>query len=266
MAAKATSEGMKNPLNGWQVERTAIRTIGHDLQRPECILAERDGTLWSADARGGVMRIAPDGSQRLIAQQIDSRFTSAGGTAASYVLEGTLPNGRAFARNGDVLIANFGTDAIEVMTRAGASRTLCREIDGVPLGKANFILRDSTDRIWFTVTTRARPWTRSINEKLSDGYVGLIDARGVRSVADGFAFDAVGNLWMTYVLSDRIAALTPDGEEMILFDDGDVEKVRAFDRHFFAGTVTPEIMMTLGGTLAPWTASVTFVHWSEQHA
>ena len=341
---------MKNPLKGWQVERTAIRTIGHDLQRPECVLAERDGTLWSADARGGVMRITPDGSQRLVAQQIDTHFTSAGGTAASYILEGTLPNGLAFARNGDILIANFGTDAIEVMTRAGASRTLYREIDGVPLGKANFILRDSRDRIWFTVTTRAHPWTRSINEKLADGYVGLIDARGVRIVADGFvgtnecrldaneewlyvvesnarrisrlrvqsdgtlngrevygprelqgipdgfAFDAVGNLWMAYVLSDRIAALTPDGEEMILFDDGDAEKVRAFDRHFFAGTVTPEIMMTLGGTLAPWTASLTFggpdlrtvyvgslrgttipyfrspvaglpmVHWSEQHA
>jgi gluconolactonase len=40
-------------------------TIAHP---PECILAERDGTLWTADARGGVMRIDADGSQRLIAQ------------------------------------------------------------------------------------------------------------------------------------------------------------------------------------------------------
>ena len=57
-----------NPLAGWSVDRTSIRNIGRDLQRPECILAERDGTLWSADARGGVMRILPDGSQQLIAQ------------------------------------------------------------------------------------------------------------------------------------------------------------------------------------------------------
>ena len=42
-----------NPLQDWQVDRESIRTIGRDLQRPECILAERDGTLWSADARGG---------------------------------------------------------------------------------------------------------------------------------------------------------------------------------------------------------------------
>ena len=49
-----------NPLVGWQVDPASIRRVGTDLQRPECILAERDGTLWSADARGGVMRIAPD--------------------------------------------------------------------------------------------------------------------------------------------------------------------------------------------------------------
>jgi len=301
---------MRNPLKGWQVDRTAIRTIGHGLQRPECILAERDGTLWSADARGGVMRIAADGGQRLIAQQVDTRFTSAGGTAASYILEGTLPNGLAFARNGDILIANFGTDAIEVMTRAGASRTLYREIDGVPLGKSNFILRDSQDRIWFTVTTRAQPWTRSINEKLPDGYLGLIDARGIRIVADGFVgtnecrLDA-SEEWLYVVESNarRISRLRvlPDGtlNGREIYGPSELQGIPdgcAFDRHFHAGTVTPEIMMTLGGTLAPWTASVTFggadlctvyvgslrgttipyfrapvpglpmVHWNEQHA
>ena len=37
-----------NPLIGWTVDRSLIRTIGTGLQRPECILAERDGTLWSS--------------------------------------------------------------------------------------------------------------------------------------------------------------------------------------------------------------------------
>jgi gluconolactonase len=51
-----------------------IGRIGHELQRPECILAERDGTVWAADARGGGcvagttgkrvtrLRVRPDGS------------------------------------------------------------------------------------------------------------------------------------------------------------------------------------------------------------
>ena len=174
-----------NPLRGWQVDRNSIRTIGRDLQRPECILAEPDGTLWSADARGGVMRIASDGTQRLIAQSVDTHFQESN-LADKYILKGTLPNGLAFDRNGDILIANFGTNAVERMTRDGRSRTLYTEIDGQPLGKTNFILRDSRDRLWLTVTTRLEPWTRSVTERTDDGYVALIDERGIRIVADGF--------------------------------------------------------------------------------
>jgi gluconolactonase len=303
-----------NPLADWRLDRAQLRTVGRDLQRPECILAQRDGTLWSADARGGVMRINPDGSQQLIAQRPDAGFTDRTATSGAerYILEGTLPNGIAFARNGDLLIANFGTDVLEQMDRKGQSHVLHSTIDGQPLGKVNFVLRDSKDRLWLTVTTRVRPWTRSINEKSADGYVALIDQRGIRIAADGFvgtnevrmdaseewlyvvesnarrisrlrvhadgrlsgrevygparlqgipdgfAFDAIGNLWMTYVISDKIAALTPEGDELILFDDGDAAKVKVFDEHFFAGTVTPQVMMECGGTVAPWTASVTF--------
>lgn len=174
-----------NPLKGWQVDRSAIRMVGHDLQRPECILAERDGTLWTADARGGVMRINPDGTQQLIAQQANNRFT-AENASEKYILNGTLPNGLAIARNGDFLIANFGTNAIERMTRAGLTHTVYASIDGTPLGKTNFVLRDSKDRVWITITTRLEPWTRCVAEKTPDGYIALIDERGIRIVAEGF--------------------------------------------------------------------------------
>ena len=40
---------------------------GHDLQRPESVVAEPDGTLWVSDGRGGVTRIDPDGGQQLLA-------------------------------------------------------------------------------------------------------------------------------------------------------------------------------------------------------
>jgi hypothetical protein len=52
-----------NPVLDFGIDKSALQYVGHDLQRPECILAEPGGVLWSADARGGVMRIAPDGSQ-----------------------------------------------------------------------------------------------------------------------------------------------------------------------------------------------------------
>ena len=60
----------------------------------------------------------------------------------------------------------LGTDAIELLTREGEFRTLYSQMDGESLGKANFVLRDSKNRIWFTV--------RSINERRPDGYVGAL--------------------------------------------------------------------------------------------
>lgn len=177
----------RNPLDGFAVDRASIRYIGRDLQRPECILAEPDGTLWSADARGGVMRISPDGTQTMVTQQSNARFAATSDFEARFT-QGTLPNGLAFAANGDFLIANFGTDALEVMTRDGRSRTLYDSIDGKPIGKVNFVLRDSLDRLWLTVSTRVNPWTAAIRPGLDDGYVAVADRRGLRVVAEGFRF------------------------------------------------------------------------------
>ena len=258
------------------------------------------------------MRIGSDGHQELIAQAVDSAVNTSE-SLVRFITDGlTLPNGLAFDRDGRFIIANFGTDAIELMTRDGKSRTLFSEIDGEPIGKTNFVLRDSKDRIWVTVTTRLHPWTRSINEKTADGYIALIDNDEIRIVADGFvgtnevrldaneewlyvvesiarrvsrlrlqedgslsdrevygpddlggipdgfAFDAYGNLWTTLVMADRLIAITPDREVITLLDDGDPEKVARFDRHFFDGTMTAEIMMETRGTIAPAMASVTF--------
>ncbi|QOF75834.1 SMP-30/gluconolactonase/LRE family protein (plasmid) [Aminobacter sp. SR38] len=308
-----------NPLNGFQVDRAAIRTIGHDLQRPECILAERDGTLWAADARGGVTRIGADGQQRFIGQRADERFATAAQASTDDVeakyTQGTLPNGLAFAANGDVLIANFGTDRLEVMTRDGQTRTLHDRIDGQPIGKVNFVLRDTKDRIWLTVSTRVNPWTVAASSRVRDGYIAVVDAHGLRVVADGFhftneirfdareewlyivettgphisrmrvvesaqgvglaerevfgpshlggfpdgiAFDAFGNLWCTLVMTDQLIALTPQGDQRLLLDDGNPEASKVLLDHMNDGTLTAEDMLRARGTLAPWMASVTF--------
>ena len=176
-----------NPLDGFRLQASDFQFIGRDLQRPECILAEPDGTLWSADARGGVMRIAPDGSQTLISQTADAHFGATSDLARRFT-EGTLPNGLAFAANGDILIANFGTDLLEVMTREGRTRTLYDRIDGQPIGKVNFVLRDSKNRLWLTISTRIKNWMEAVRPDIADGYIALADERGVRIVADGFAF------------------------------------------------------------------------------
>src|SRR3954451_17768281 len=261
-----------NPIDGFTVEPSSISYIGEGLQRPECILAERGGSLWAADARGGVVHVRPDGSQRLVTQRAEATFAESRDDESRFIA-GTLPNGLAFAPNGDVVISNFGTDRLEVMTRDGETRVLVDKIDGEPIGKVNFVLRDSRDRLWLTISTRTKNWMRAMSPSIIDGFVALYDRGRLRIVADGFhftneirfdareewlyvaetcarritrlrvqddgsltdreifgpadhgafidgiAFDADGNLWGTHVMTDRIFAITPQGDLRILLDD-----------------------------------------------
>ena len=174
----------KNPLIGFQIDPADLSFVGKDLERPECILAERDGTLWSADGRGGVMRIDPDGTQELILQQGQKMNTATSFEDRLVNTKGSLPNGLTFDANGDFLIANFGTDRVERMTRTGETSVVIDNMDGKPFGKANFVTRDSKGRLWLTVTTSMNPWTDHVTTRSRDGYIALIDERGARIVAD----------------------------------------------------------------------------------
>lgn len=300
-----------NPIDGFTVTKDDLWFVGHDLQRPECILAEPDGSLWSADARGGVVHIRPDGTQALIAQNLDTRFGATADEADRFT-QGTLPNGLAFDADGALLISNFGTDRLERMTRDGRTTVMLDTIDGTPIGKVNFVLRDSKGRIWLTISTRITNWMAAISPSIRDGYVAVLDENGARIVADGFmftneirfdaaeewlyvvetsgrrvtrlrigenasvlaretygpgdtggfidgiAFDAYGNLWGTHVMSDRIFAITPEGELRVILDDDNPEPSKALYDAFARDAATPELMLAAGGTIAPWFASLTF--------
>lgn len=302
---------MANPIDGFTVTRADISYVGQDLQRPECILAEKDGSLWSADARGGVVHIRPDGSQQLVAQSLDTTFGATADEADRFT-KGTLPNGLAFDADGSILISNFGTDRLEHMSRTGETTVMLDTIDGSPIGKVNFVLRDSRGRIWLTISTRIVNWMAAVSPKIADGYVAVLDDKGARIVADGFrftneirfdaneewlyvvettgrcitrlriddrgeavareifgpadtggfidgiAFDEYGNLWGTHVMSDRIFAITPQGDFRVILDDDNPGPSKALYEAFERDEATPELMLACGGEIAPWFASVTF--------
>lgn len=304
---------MTNPLLDFGIDKSSLQYVGNGLQRPECILAEKNGSLWAADARGGVVHLTPDGKQQTITQKISGHFGGVKSEASRY-LEGTLPNGLAFARNGDILISNFGTDRLEVMTRSGESKVLADSIDGEPIGKVNFVLRDSKHRIWITISTKIKNWMHALRPDLPDGYIARyidgkfrivaegfhftneirMDAReeylyvaettggcisrlrvyedgslGKREVfgpsslgkgawPDGIAFDSYGNLWGTMVYSDKLFALTPEGDLQVLLDEGDPQKVEALEKAFFKNEVNEQVLFATGQGIAPWMASVTF--------
>lgn len=303
-----------NPIDGFVVDPARIRSRGRDLHRPECVLAEADGTLWTADSRGGVVRIDADGSQRLVAQTTQADPETPDVDAMSRFTAGTLPNGLAFDADGDILIANFGTDRLEIMSRnTGESRVLCDGLNGRPLGKVNFVIRDRKGRKWITVSTTIKDWSRAISPNVRDGYIAVVDERGARIVADGLhftneirfdereewlyavetcgmrvvrfrvgedgslsdrevfgpsnhgamidgiAFDAHGNLWGTHIFTDRIFAITPDGDlRHILDDDRESDAGRRLLQAFAEDRVTSELLLAAHGSVAPWMASVTF--------
>jgi gluconolactonase len=74
------------------------------------------------------------------------------------------------------------------MTREGDSRVLVDRIDGQPIGKVNFVLRDRKDRIWITVSTRVNPWTTAAASRVQDGYIAVLERGVLRVVAEGFFF------------------------------------------------------------------------------
>ena len=146
-----------------------ITTVGHDLQRPECVLACASGRLYVSDGRGGVTSIAPDGSQRMIGR-------------------GSLvPNGIALCRDGSFLVANLGAEGgVWRIGADGQAAPFLQEIDGRVLPRVNFVTLDLQERIWVCVSALATEDAYPIHDKT--GFIILIDNRGARIVADGLQY------------------------------------------------------------------------------
>jgi DNA-binding beta-propeller fold protein YncE len=92
---------MGSVISSFTLDIDALGWTGQDLQRPESVVAEPNGTLWASDGRGGVTRIDPDGGQVLLAGF------------------GGEPNGLAIDPGGNLVTANIalvscGVDSLAV--------------------------------------------------------------------------------------------------------------------------------------------------------
>ncbi|NJN48418.1 MAG: hypothetical protein HC808_20345 [Candidatus Competibacteraceae bacterium] len=149
------------------INPAGLQPVGHDLQQPESVLAEADGTLWVSDKRGGVTRIDAGGGQSVLGRI------------------GGEPNGLAMDRQGNLWVANLADGCLYKLYRDGRHEVVLDSIDGVSLGAVNFPFIDSQDRLWLSVTSRRTPWFLAAADPQPDGYIVLIDQHGARIVADG---------------------------------------------------------------------------------
>jgi gluconolactonase len=61
------------------------------------------------------------------------------------------------------------------------------------------------------------------------------------------------------IFSDRLVAITPDGELITLFEDGDREAAAKFDAELDSGEIVSfDTISATGGKVAPWLTSLTF--------
>ena len=154
-----------------------LTPLGHDLHRPECVLCTARGHIYVADWRGGVTRIAPDGTQTLFAGPgPDGRALK--------------PNGIALRADGSFLIADLSpeTGGVFSLTRQGDVRPFIESVDGQPLPPTNFVVEDAQGRTWITVSTRHIPRIRGARPDSRDGFIVLVDRQGARIVADGLGY------------------------------------------------------------------------------
>jgi sugar lactone lactonase YvrE len=155
-----------------------VTLLGEGLVRPECVLATASGDLYTADWRGGVAHLRPDGTQTL--------YT---GTTAD-LPEGLRPNGIALEPDGSFLIANLGSELGGVwrLTRDGQLSPVLTQIDGQAIPPSNYVVRDGEGQLWLTVSTRLQPRSLDYRSDAASGFVAVLDERGARVAADGLGF------------------------------------------------------------------------------
>ncbi len=162
-------------MKDFTLDLDELVSVGRKLHRPECVLCTRAGYVYVSDWRGGVTRISRDGRQTAFLPRDSSPAIK--------------PNGIALERGGSFLLANLGDDGgVWRLHRDGRLDPLLRQVDGVQLPPANFVLVDKQDRIWITISTRRRPRALGYRPDIDDGFIVLLDRRGARIAADGLGY------------------------------------------------------------------------------
>lgn len=237
-----------------------LSEIGSQLNRPECVLAAPDGSLYTGDWTFGIARIGPDG-------------TTGPAVDVDLIAEGFRPNGIALLPNGDFLITNMArAGGVWRVSEQGEISPFASELQGQPIPPTNFVLVDG-QRTWITISSTERKhehftaaantgkillvqdghvsvaadglnWTNEVRVSPDGEYLFVNETFACRTTRyaigadgtlsrpvrldfphdiypDGMAFDIEGGLWIACVISNRLVRVAPDLTWTILFEDPD---------------------------------------------
>src|SRR5260370_399592 len=127
--------------------------------------------------------------------------------------------GLAMPEDAIIYADNIGTATIQKMHPDGRAEEFLTEVGDVKLTSADFVFRDSKNRLWMAFSTREQSWWSAAARPRPDGYIVLLDEKGPRIVGDGIYFTneirlaaQEENLYVAETLMSRILrfALQPD--------------------------------------------------------
>lgn len=276
---------------------TDLAQIGSGLNRPECVLAARDESLYTSDWTLGIARIAPDG-------------TTGSAVEADLIAQGFRPNGIALTADGDFLFANMGkAGGVWRVGRRGEARPFATELAGRPIPRTNFVLVDG-DRSWITISSLTRKhehftaeentgqillvkngnvtvaadglnWTNELRISPDGKHLFVNETFACRTTRydvaadgvltnpvrltfpqdtypDGMAFDAEGALWIACVISNRLIRVAPDLTWTVLFEDVDRSELDTIASAYAKGCLTWDQISQSRGSYVSNLSSIAF--------
>lgn len=270
---------------------------GSGLNRPECVVASRDGLVYAGDWTLGIARIEQDGS-------------TGPAVEADLIAQGFLPNGIAMLPDGDFLFANLGeAGGVWRVGPHGDTRPFATEVAGRPIPPSNFVLIDG-DRVWITISASTRKhehftaeertgqillvqdgitrvaadeltWTNEMRISPDRKHLFVNETFACRTTRfdlaadgtltnplrlnypsgtfpDGMAFDAEGGLWIVCVVSNRLLRVAQDMSWTVLFEDIDPRSLEAIAVAHVNGRLTRDMIVQSRGTRVSNLSSIAF--------
>lgn len=223
------------------IELDKISKIGIKLNRPECVLTTSNGRIYTADWRGGIGIIEPDGTQWYLIADFDDVILR--------------PNGICLMPDGSILIAHLGLEngGVYRIEENGKTEPFCLVVAGEPLPPTNYVHLDDRGRIWITVSTRQIPRGKAYNPNTADGFIVLVDKGKARIVADNLGFT---NECLVHPNGKHLYVNETFARKLIKFDiaeNGDLSN-KSIVAEFNFGTYPDGLTFDTGGGI--WITSI----------
>lgn len=213
--------------------RSTVLASGGGWLRPNGIALEPDGSFLLAhlgDDAGGVFRLRPDGSWQDLAVEVDgtplppTNFVHLDAAGRTWITVSTRRRPRSAAYRADV------ADGFVVCVDRQGARIVA---DG--LGYTNEAHVDPSGTYLYVNETFARRLSRF---PLTDRGLGprqTVVEFGAGVFPDGLAFDELGGVWITSIVSNRVIRVGTDGEMSLVLEDADIAHLDAVERSFADG-------------------------------